>query len=63
MSMRPKKLEQLFNISIDERSPIVFYCMAGIRSMKAAAIAQKLGFLNVKNYGGGWNDWAEHQRN
>ena len=31
LTMRPKKLESLFNICIDERTPLVFSCMAGIR--------------------------------
>ena len=60
--MRPKKLEQLFNINIDERSALVFSCMAGIRSKKAIAVAEKLGYNNVSDYGGGWSEWAEKNK-
>ena len=41
LSMRPKKLESLFSVSIDERTPLVFSCMAGIRSKKAMVIAMQ----------------------
>ena len=59
--MRPKKLEQLFSVSINERTPLVFSCMAGIRSKKAAVIALKAGYDNVSDFEGGWNEWAARQ--
>merc|ERR1712079_288416 len=37
LSMRPKKFETLFHVSVTDRTPLVFSCMAGIRSKKAAA--------------------------
>ena len=59
--MRPKKLEQLFNITLDERTPLVFSCMAGIRSKKAVTVAWRHGFSNVSDYAGGWVEWNERQ--
>merc|ERR1712098_1033845 len=60
LSMRPKKLEQLFGITIDERTPLVFSCMAGIRSKKAMAIASRAGYSHVSDFGGGWIEWAKN---
>ncbi|KAK4881145.1 hypothetical protein RN001_004464 [Aquatica leii] len=42
--------------------PLVFSCKSGSRSQKAAEIAQKLGYRNVSNYLGGWNDWAKNMK-
>ncbi|KRT80470.1 hypothetical protein AMK59_7742 [Oryctes borbonicus] len=41
-------------------TPIVFSCRSGNRSTKALDIALNLGYTNLKNYTGGWNDWAKH---
>ena len=76
--MRPKKLESLFKICIDERTPLVFSCMAGIRynsysgsdnqcsrafrSKQAMAIAEMLGYRNVGEYSEGWIGWAKAQQ-
>merc|ERR1711988_1579374 len=62
LSMRPKKLESLFSVSIDERTPLVFSCMAGIRSKQAMAIAEMLGYRNVAEYSEGWVGWAQAQQ-
>lgn len=42
-------------------SPIVFYCRSGRRSQHASELAVALGYTNVKNYKGSWNDWAKHE--
>ncbi|XP_066245353.1 rhodanese domain-containing protein CG4456-like [Euwallacea similis] len=42
-----------------KNSPIIFSCRSGIRSEKAQIAALKLNFTNVKNYLGGWTEWAE----
>ena len=61
LSMRPKKLEKLFDITLDERTPLVFSCMAGIRSKKAVVVAWSHGFTNVSDFAGGWLEWNEKQ--
>ena len=62
LSMRPKKLEQLFGITINERTPLVFSCMAGIRSKKAMAIAASAGYSQLSDFGGGWIDWDKNNQ-
>ncbi|XP_050441071.1 rhodanese domain-containing protein CG4456-like [Adelges cooleyi] len=42
-----------------EKSEIVFSCHSGVRSQKAAGLAQKVGYKKVYNYTGGWSEWAE----
>ncbi|CAH0553924.1 unnamed protein product [Brassicogethes aeneus] len=42
--------------------PIIFSCKAGIRSAKAQTIVQNMGYLNVKNYLGGWIDWDTNKK-
>lgn len=37
---------------------VVFYCKSGVRSTKAAEIAESAGFKQVGNYKGSWTDWA-----
>ncbi|GJQ81676.1 putative heat shock protein [Trypoxylus dichotomus] len=36
---------------------IIFTCRSGKRSGQAQKIALNLGFVNTKNYGGGWLEW------
>ncbi|XKL62280.1 hypothetical protein PGB90_002113 [Kerria lacca] len=38
---------------------IVFSCRLGKRSEMAMQTAIKLGYTNVLNYSGGWNDWEK----
>jgi rhodanese-related sulfurtransferase len=38
---------------------VVFYCKAGIRSKAAATLARQVGFQNVGEYRGSWDDWAK----
>ena len=62
LSFRPKKFERIFKVSLDESTPLVFSCLAGIRSRKAQRIASVLGFTNTSNFEGGWMEWAEKTR-
>ena len=46
------------NISeLDKKKPIAVYCGAGIRSGKAAAMLQELGFEKIYDLTGGFNQW------
>lgn len=45
----------------DKETEIIFHCRLGMRSLKAAQEASKLGFSNVKTYEGSWKDWAEKE--
>lgn len=41
---------------------VVFHCKMGGRAGRAAETATSLGFKNVKNYKGSFNDWLEKER-
>ena len=43
---------------IVREKPAIFYCGSGWRSSLAFLIARELGWTNVKNYDGGWLEWA-----
>ncbi|KAJ8915000.1 hypothetical protein NQ315_002525 [Exocentrus adspersus] len=47
----------------DKNFPIIFSCKLGKRSATACGISQQLGFKNVKNYLGGWQEWEERNQN
>ena len=38
---------------------IVLHCKAGVRSMKALKVLEKMGFSNLKSMRGGINEWSE----
>ncbi|XP_058178805.1 uncharacterized protein LOC131294778 [Anopheles ziemanni] len=38
--------------------PIIFSCRSGVRAGQAAFEAEQLGFHNVKNYVGSWQEWG-----
>ncbi|XP_065339756.1 thiosulfate sulfurtransferase/rhodanese-like domain-containing protein 3 [Cloeon dipterum] len=44
-------------------SELVFSCKGGMRSRKAMAAAQEVGFTNVRHYAGGWLDWEAKTKN
>ncbi|KAI8060265.1 Rhodanese-like domain-containing protein, partial [Gongronella butleri] len=43
----------------DHDSTVVVYCQAGIRSAKAAAFLDQLGYHDVQNYQGSWADYSD----
>lgn len=45
------------NIAHDVESPAFFICRGGVRSAKAAEIAEKLGYKNCYNIIGGFTEW------
>lgn len=45
-----------------ETDNIVFSCLAGIRSKNALDVATSLGYKDVQNYAGGWQDWVKHEQ-
>uniref|UniRef100_A0A336MZD6 CSON008174 protein n=1 Tax=Culicoides sonorensis TaxID=179676 RepID=A0A336MZD6_CULSO len=40
---------------------IMFHCSKGGRGQKACDAAIAMGFVNARNYKGGWNEWAEKE--
>ena len=57
--LQSKDFEKIFAVSIDQSTPLVFSCLAGIRSRKAQGLAKMMGYNNTSNYVGGWMEWAE----
>lgn len=51
------QLEQL-----DKTRPIVLYCKSGGRSHKAATRCKELGFANVYDVEGGYNEWKSRAK-
>jgi rhodanese-related sulfurtransferase len=43
---------------LDKNRPVLLYCKTGIRSGKAAAVMQKLGFKELYNLKGGYEKWT-----
>lgn len=48
-----------FLLNADKDQPIIFVCRSGMRSAKATAEAQEMGFKNVYNMMGGMIRWNE----
>jgi len=62
-SMSPDKWESLVGRAAPQSdSPIIFSCLAGIRSHKAQVKVTELGFSNTSNFTGGWAEWGERSR-
>ncbi|XP_065089201.1 uncharacterized protein LOC135710530 [Ochlerotatus camptorhynchus] len=60
LKLSPKEFEGKYGRTMPATdSPIIFCCRIGVRSGKAAHIAEQLGFTNVKNYVGSWSEYAE----
>jgi sulfur-carrier protein adenylyltransferase/sulfurtransferase len=52
-----KDISLLNGLSPDDE--IVLHCKAGVRSMKALRVLEKMGFHNLKSMRGGINEWSE----
>lgn len=44
---------------LNKNRPVLLYCKSGIRSGKAAAVMQKLGFAALYNLEGGYLKWKD----
>lgn len=43
---------------LDKAKPVYIYCQAGVRSRRASAIMQELGFATIYDFAGGWGAWS-----
>ena len=51
-----------FKIEIEKynkEEPIYIYCKSGGRSKSASKLLDKMGFITIFNYSGGWNEWSK----
>jgi len=59
----PDAFEKKYQVKMPaEEDPIIFSCLAGIRSAKAEVIVNSIGFTNTSNYQGGFADWATRNK-
>ncbi|XP_041653926.1 thiosulfate:glutathione sulfurtransferase-like [Cheilinus undulatus] len=42
---------------------LVFHCQMGMRGGKATSKAQELGYVNARNYKGGYKEWSAKEGN
>ncbi len=49
--------ENLSKYEILKDDLLIFTCQGGVRALKAAEIAQSVGFQNSGYYGGSWKEW------
>ncbi len=52
----PKFKDQISKL--DKNRPIYLYCKKGGRSKRAANILKELGFRQIYDYSGGYDDWS-----
>jgi rhodanese-related sulfurtransferase len=58
--LNPDHFEKKYQVKMPEdEDPIIFTCLAGIRSAKAEAVVNSMGFSNTSNYLGGFADWVQ----
>lgn len=43
----------------EKQTPLVFYCMSGMRGGKAAEWAQQAGYSDVHSYKGSWSEYSK----
>lgn len=44
--------------TLDKDKPVYLYCKAGGRSNRAAQLLKEMGFADIFDYSGGYNDWV-----
>ncbi|MEO0571016.1 MAG: rhodanese-like domain-containing protein [Bacteroidota bacterium] len=44
--------------TLDKEEPVYLYCKMGGRSNRAAQLLKDLGFTEIYDYSGGYNDWV-----
>ncbi|KAF7254535.1 Thiosulfate sulfurtransferase/rhodanese-like domain-containing protein 3 [Varanus komodoensis] len=62
LQMDSVHFKEKYNQDMPSKSDhIVFSCLAGVRSKQALATAKSFGFCRAQQYGGGFQEWAEHE--
>ncbi|KAN0025688.1 hypothetical protein ACTFIU_010282 [Dictyostelium citrinum] len=61
LSMSDSEYEETFNRKkFDVSDNVIFYCLKGKRSEMAADLAGNMGYRNVLNYPGSFEDWVSN---
>nr|XP_040021099.1 thiosulfate sulfurtransferase/rhodanese-like domain-containing protein 3 [Gasterosteus aculeatus aculeatus] len=62
LQLAPEEFDEKYGGVMPQHTDnIVFTCLAGIRSKKALDTAVSLGYKDVQNYLGGWQDWEKNE--
>ena len=48
-------------VSEDTDEPVVAYCNGGVAATAALFTLHRLGYKNLANYDGSWNEWGERE--
>uniref|UniRef100_A0A4W4H2W3 Si:ch211-161h7.8 n=1 Tax=Electrophorus electricus TaxID=8005 RepID=A0A4W4H2W3_ELEEL len=64
LKLSPELFEKCYTVKAPKKEDdnIVFHCQRGRRSLTALAIAHRLGFSRSCHYAGGYNEWAEKEK-
>lgn len=58
MFLSPEEFHDKFGFAKpDLDKKLVFYCKSGVRSSAAAQMARQVGYADVVEYRGSWQDW------
>lgn len=63
LSMEPEMFKAKYGVnkpSLDSQE-LVFHCFMGKRGQAATETANKLGYVNARNYAGAYKEWSERE--
>ncbi|VVT57634.1 uncharacterized protein SAPINGB_P005793 [Magnusiomyces paraingens] len=62
LGLEPEEFQDTFGFAKPETGKeLVFYCLGGVRSTAAEALAATFGYKNRANYVGSYDDWIKNQ--
>ncbi|XP_034400239.1 thiosulfate:glutathione sulfurtransferase [Cyclopterus lumpus] len=62
--MAPDQFKAKYGVSkpLFDAPELVFHCMMGLRARAATTKAYELGYVNARNYTGGYKEWSEKEK-
>lgn len=63
-SMAPDKFKAKYKVTkpLCDAPELVFHCMMGMRGKTATNKAYELGYVNARNYTGGYKEWSVKEK-
>ncbi|XP_059201459.1 thiosulfate:glutathione sulfurtransferase [Centropristis striata] len=64
LSMQPDEFKAKYGVTKPplDAPELVFHCQMGKRGATATTKAQDLGYVNARNYAGGFKEWSEKEK-
>lgn len=63
LQLGPEEFNEKYGDEMPQKTDsIVFTCLAGVRSKTAFNTAASLGYKDIHNYLGGWQDWSKNEQ-